>query len=54
MANGLELKAIAEGAETEGQARVLREMGRNFAQGYLYSKSLSAEEFKQFLSEQSI
>lgn len=53
MANSLGLEAIAEGVETEEQARVLRGMGCTFAQGYLYSKPLSAEEFKQFLSERT-
>lgn len=53
MAQSLELEAIAEGVETEAQARALTEMGCTFAQGYLYSRPLYADEFKQLLSQQS-
>ena len=49
MAKGLGLHSIAEGVETEVQANLLREMGCNFAQGYLYNKPLSVEAFKNIL-----
>jgi diguanylate cyclase (GGDEF)-like protein len=49
MAKGLNLSSIAEGVETELQARMLREMGCAYAQGYLYSKPLSPEAFKNLL-----
>ena len=49
MAKGLGLHSIAEGVETEVQAGLLRDMGCNFAQGYLFNKPLSAEEFKNIL-----
>lgn len=47
MAKGLGLSSIAEGVETEEQAQILSRMGCNYAQGYLYSKPLPAEEFKK-------
>ena len=49
MAKGLGLHSIAEGVETEVQAGLLRDMGCNFAQGYLYNKPLSVEAFKNIL-----
>ena len=51
MAKGLGLQTIAEGVETVEQVRLLKEMGCDFAQGYYYSKPVSAEEFKDMLSK---
>jgi diguanylate cyclase (GGDEF)-like protein/PAS domain S-box-containing protein len=47
MAHELNLKVIAEGVETEQQLDILKTMGCDFAQGYLFSKPLPAEEFKK-------
>jgi EAL domain-containing protein (putative c-di-GMP-specific phosphodiesterase class I) len=41
IAQTLDLAAVAEGIETEDQARVLREQGYTLGQGYLYAKPLA-------------
>jgi len=50
MAKGLGLDSIAEGVENEAQAQMLREMGCDYVQGYLFAKPLSAEAFKDMLT----
>ncbi len=47
MANGLGLDVLAEGIETEAQAKRVAELGCFEAQGYLYEKPLCAEEFAE-------
>ena len=42
MANALELRVVGEGVETQKQARALSDIGCDVAQGYLYSRPLSA------------
>ena len=49
MAHKLGIKVIAEGVETERQRDILHEAGCNYAQGYLYSKAVAADEFEQLL-----
>jgi len=44
MAHSLGLKVVAEGVETEGQLALLAEKGCEYAQGYLFSKPVSATE----------
>ena len=51
MAKGLGLKTIAEGVEALEQAELLKEMGCDFAQGYYFSKPISAHEFRLLLSK---
>ncbi|QYF73507.1 bifunctional diguanylate cyclase/phosphodiesterase [Cryobacterium sp. PAMC25264] len=54
LAAALGLDVIAEGVETETQARWLRDRGCTFAQGYLYSPPLSAGSFvAEFVDERS-
>jgi len=50
MAKGLGMDSIAEGVETEAQAQMLREMGCDYVQGFLYAKPLGAEAFKKILA----
>ena len=49
LAHALGLKAIAEGVETNGQLALLREMGCDFAQGYLLSRPVDMETFTTWL-----
>lgn len=45
MAKGLNMKVIVEGVESEEQVRVLKKMGCENIQGYIYSKPLPQEKF---------
>lgn len=44
LSHALDLSVIAEGAETQDEVKVLREMGAEQVQGYVYSKPVSAAE----------
>ena len=52
MAHKLGLKVIAEGVETKSQRDLLVGFGCDYAQGWLYSKALPADEFEVLLKEQ--
>jgi len=52
LASSFGLRVVAEGVETEGQLRILREMGCNQSQGYLHSRPVAAEQFAKLLREQ--
>ena len=45
IAKFLKLQIVAEGAETERQIRLLKDLGCDLVQGYYFSKPLPAEEF---------
>ncbi len=49
MAHKLGFKVIAEGVETLAQHRILTQIGCDYAQGFLFSKAVPAEEFEQLL-----
>ncbi len=49
MAKALNLQVIAEGVEDNYQANLLTEMQCDYGQGYLFSKAVPADEFKQLL-----
>lgn len=50
MAHGLMLKVVAEGIETNEQLNLIKEMGCDIGQGYLFSKPLSEDEFFNLFS----
>jgi diguanylate cyclase (GGDEF)-like protein len=49
MARGLGLATLAEGVETPDQLAILRELGCDRVQGYLFSRPLAADAFAAFL-----
>ncbi|ANU24774.1 diguanylate cyclase [Planococcus donghaensis] len=49
IAHNLNMSVIAEGVETDEQLSLLKELGCDEIQGYLYSKPLSAEQFTELL-----
>jgi EAL domain-containing protein (putative c-di-GMP-specific phosphodiesterase class I) len=49
LANRLDQKTVAEGVETEEQARFLMDLGCDELQGYLFSRPLPPDEFKALL-----
>ncbi|MCM1579615.1 MAG: EAL domain-containing protein [Ruminococcus sp.] len=51
MIQGMNLKIVSEGIESENQFNVMRELGINYIQGYYFSKPLPADEFVKFIAE---
>ena len=50
MAKKLSMKTVAEGVEEEHQAKSLKEMGCDIAQGYYYAKPMNEEDFLKLLA----
>ena len=51
LAHSLDLRVVAEGVETEEQAKLLRLLKCDEMQGYLFSPAVPAERIEQFLRE---
>ncbi len=51
LAKGLHMSVVAEGVETQMQAKLLRELGSDTAQGFLFAKPMPVIEFKKKLEE---
>lgn len=49
LAKNIELKTIAEGVEDETQLEILRELGCDEVQGYLWGKPMSAKDFEELI-----
>ena len=50
----LGMKSVAEGVETEEMVEMLRKMGCNYYQGFLYSRPIPENDFLLFLNEHSV
>ena len=51
LAHGLRMKVTAEGIESVGQLNVLRELGCEYVQGYMFSKPVDAATMTRLLTE---
>ncbi|MDX1489977.1 MAG: EAL domain-containing protein [Pseudohongiellaceae bacterium] len=53
IAKALNYEVIAEGIETEEQAKEIKEMGLKYMQGFLYARPMKKEQLVQWLENQS-
>jgi len=52
MAQSLSMETVAEGVETQEQHQVLKDMGCDTFQGYLFSPAVTADRITQMLTEE--
>ena len=52
MAHGMGMPLVTEGVETAEQAAVLKAMGCDFAQGYLFAKPMSPADASEYVARQ--
>ena len=52
IAKYLKVPVVAEGVETDGQLRILKEAGCDLVQGYYFSRPLPAEEFEKLIEKE--
>ena len=52
LARSLDIKVVAEGVETEGQAAKLQSWGCNYGQGFLFAKPMTASRVPWFLRQE--
>ena len=52
IADALDIHTVAEGVETEAQAKILRDLGCDVFQGYLFAKPLSEVDLERYLKRQ--
>lgn len=51
LAHNLKMQVVAEGVENSNQSKCLKELGCEYAQGYLFSKPLDGNTMEAFISE---
>lgn len=51
LGSALDMKILCEGVETEAQEALLRRLGCQYGQGYLYAKPMKQAEFERFMEE---
>ena len=51
MCKDLGYKIVSEGIETEADQEIMKSLGVDYAQGYLYSKPLQLDEFLNFVKK---
>ncbi|MFU8876917.1 MAG: putative bifunctional diguanylate cyclase/phosphodiesterase, partial [Wenzhouxiangellaceae bacterium] len=54
MAQALDLEVVAEGVETESQLAMLRKLGCDYYQGYLFSRPLPIDEFTELINREIV
>jgi diguanylate cyclase (GGDEF)-like protein/PAS domain S-box-containing protein len=54
MAHNLGLGVVAEGIESEGQLELVRTLGCEYVQGYLFSPPLAASDMEQFMGQRAV